>query len=152
MSLPDLNIGDNIDNFPNLCQEERWLIGFCINSASAVPKKTAQKRTQWNRSKIEIANNLYKVKHWKAFVAEYKDIKDECIATWFIDPPYQYGGIYYRYNNSKLDYSDLAEWCQTRIGQVIVCENDKADWLPFTPLAELHGQLHTTKEVIYTQG
>jgi len=151
LALPDLNVGDNVDNFTQLSQEEKWLIGFCINSASAMPKKTAQVRTQWNRSKKEIAENLYKIKHWKVMAGDYTEITSSKEATWFIDPPYQYGGIYYRYNNSKMDYQALSKWCLERKGQIIVCENTKADWLPFKPLVELRGQLHTTTEAIYYQ-
>lgn len=69
-------------------------------------------------------------------------------SKWFIDPPYQYGGKHYPKN--QLDYSLLATWCQTRIGQVIVCENDKAKWLKFKPLATMQGQLHVSKESIWT--
>jgi hypothetical protein len=158
LNLPDFSVGDNVDDFPNLTQEQRWLIGFCINSASAVPKKTAQVRTQWNRSKIEIANNLYKVKHWVVEEGDYNYysliFSGSWTATWFIDPPYQFGGEYYHSscNNTKLNYTELAGWCKSLSGQVIVCENSKANWLPFTPLADLHGQLHTTKEVVYIQG
>ena len=52
-------------------------------------------------------------------------------------------------NNKNIDYNDLAEWCKSRNGQIIVCENTKADWLDFKPLAELKGQLHTTMEAIW---
>jgi len=148
LSLPDLKEGDNVDNFKQLSQEENWLIGFCINPGSACPKKTARARSRWNKNKLDIAGNLYKIKHWKAILGDYADVPNQ-LATWFIDSPYQYGGEYYRINNSKLDYPKLAEWCLNREGQVIVCENSKADWLPFTPLVELNGQLHKTMEVIY---
>src|SRR5690349_4641809 len=30
LKLPDLNPGDNVDSFTQLCDEEKWLIGFCI--------------------------------------------------------------------------------------------------------------------------
>ena len=59
-------------------------------------------------------------------------------------------GQYYRFNNKKIDYTKLAEWCKERQGQIIVCENTKADWLDFKPLVELQGQLHKTTEAIWT--
>jgi hypothetical protein len=34
--------GDKVDNY-DLSIEEKYLIGFCINSASAQPKKTVAK-------------------------------------------------------------------------------------------------------------
>jgi hypothetical protein len=42
-------------------------------------------------------------------------------------------GYLYPYN--RLNYSELAAWCRSRPGQVIVCEEEGADWLPFRPLA-----------------
>ena len=78
---------------------------------------------------------------------EFDDINN-LTATWFIDPPYQYGGQYYRHKFN--DYENLANYCLSRKGQIIVCENTKADWLPFRPLKDMHGQLHTTTEAIYT--
>ena len=150
LNLPDLREGQNVDDFKMLSDEERYLIGFCINPASAMPKKTARPRSRWNKNKIEISENIYKIKHWKAEVKDYKDI-DNVNATWFIDPPYQHGGIYYRMNNKSIDYNDLGNWCKSRRGQVIVCENTKADWLDFNPLVEMNGQLHKTMESIYIQ-
>jgi len=54
-------------------------------------------------------------------------------ATWFIDPPYQHQGHVYPHGSDALDYRELADWCQTRTGQVIVTEAKPADWLPFEP-------------------
>ena len=54
-------------------------------------------------------------------------------ATWFIDPPYQHQGHRYPHGSNALDYEQLAGWCQTRLGQVIVTEAEPADWLPFEP-------------------
>lgn len=148
LSLPDLEVGQNIDDFKMLSEEEKWLIGFCMNPASAAPKKTSSKRCKWNNNKIYISKNVYKVKHWKVKCDDFKNIKN-VKATWYIDPPYKYGGIYYRMNNKYIDYDDLANWCKSRNGQVIVCENTKADWLNFTPLIDLRGQLHVTTEAIW---
>ena len=148
LALPDLEIGENVDDFKLLSDEEKWLMGFCINPASACPKKTTSKRSRWNKNKLEIAKNVYKVKHWKVKCDEFKNIKN-IKATWYIDPPYKYGGIYYRMNNKNIDYQDLAEWCKTRNGQTIVCENTKADWLDFKPLVKMNGQLHQTMESIW---
>ena len=151
LGLPDLDVGDKVDSFTQLCDEERWLIGFSINTASAIPKKTASKRSAWNKHKVFIANNIYKIKHWTLILGEY-NVLDNFKATWFIDSPYQHGGIYYRMNSSKIDYSVLGDWCKSRNGQVIVCENTKADWLDFKPLVVMNGQLHKTTEAIWTNG
>ena len=150
LSLPDMNAGDKVDNF-DLSEEERYLIGFCINSGSAQPKKTVAKYNSWNRAKVEIASNIYKIKHWKITNLSYDEL-DNVEATWYIDPPYQYGGEWYHssVNNKKLDFESLSMYCKERLGQTIVCENSKADWLPFKPLVEMNGQLHKTMEVIWT--
>jgi hypothetical protein len=67
-------------------------------------------------------------------------------ATWFIDPPYAPVNITTKTGNPKgqgygsgcqasdIDFSRLAEFAGTRRGQVIVCEQAGATWLPFTPL------------------
>lgn len=93
---------------------------------------------------------MYKIKHWKIYNKSFLDVENEK-ATWFIDPPYQFGGQYYHSssNNSHLNYNLISQWAKERIGDVIVCENSKADWLPFEPLINLKGQLHTTMEVIF---
>jgi hypothetical protein len=54
-------------------------------------------------------------------------------------------------NSSELKYNELAEWCKSRNGQVIVCENTKADWLPFKPMKRLQGVSNTfTTEAIWS--
>jgi site-specific DNA-adenine methylase len=72
---------------------------------------------------------------------DYTDAPDE-EATWFIDPPYHVGsraqqrGMGYAEdcNSAALDYEALADWCRSRKGQKIVCEQDGAKWLPFAHL------------------
>jgi len=152
-TLPDLTEGLDLDTL-NICEGERALLGFLANPASAVPKKTVTKRGEksWPRQRQYILDNLYKVKHWKIFKDTFTNIEN-IEATWFIDPPYQFGGKYYHssVSNKLIDYPELAKWCRSRKGEVIVCENSTADWLSFHPLAELNGQLHKTLEVIYYQ-
>jgi hypothetical protein len=59
-------------------------------------------------------------------------------ATWFIDPPYVgRAGALYRHGSRDIDYAALGTWCKDRQGQVIVCEGEGADWLPFEPLTEV---------------
>lgn len=56
-------------------------------------------------------------------------------ATWFIDPPYQVvQGEQYPNGAQSIDFAALGDWCRSRRGQVIVCESEGADWLPFSPL------------------
>jgi hypothetical protein len=61
-------------------------------------------------------------------------------ATWYIDPPYRgRAGALYRHGSRDIDYAALGAWCKERAGQVIVCEGEGADWLPFERLADVVG-------------
>jgi 16S rRNA G966 N2-methylase RsmD len=148
LSLPDIKTGQNINTFTELAPVEKQLIGFCINACSSQPKKTAKDYNSWSKYKTIISDNIHKIKHWTFIQGEYT-VAPDIEATWFIDPPYQYGGEYYRYSNKHIDFINLGKWSMNRNGQVIVCENDKADWLKFEQLKPLNGQLHKTNEVIY---
>lgn len=84
-------------------------------------------------------------------------------STWFIDPPYQPPvepvstssprgkGYAAGCDNRAIDYKDLALWAQARQGQVIVCEQEGATWLPFVRLAEhQNGSGRKAMEMIWT--
>lgn len=155
LKLPDVENGEElakINGFNELLDEEKWLIGFSVNNGSVTPKNFAGQMNfnSWFRDKKEIANNLYKIKHWDIRNDDYINL-DNIKATWFIDPPYQFGGELYKHSNENIDFKSLAKWCKSRNGQVIVCENSKADWLPFTELKKMSGQCHETMEVMYYQ-
>lgn len=155
LALPILAPGERIDESHHswLAPEERWLIGFFINQASSVPKKTATKRTQWNESsRARVARLVDEIRHWRVINGDYTDAPPGR-ATWFIDPPYAgRGGTFYRAScsNRRLDYVELARWVDCREGQVIVCENEEASWLPFSHLASHHSVRNVYKrEVLY---
>lgn len=86
----------------------------------------------WNETvRSRIASDLICIKHWKVTNLSYLDLPDiEC--TDFVDPPYESLPKSYEYNT--INYQQLAEWCRSRKGQVIVCEREGASWLPFKPL------------------
>lgn len=73
-------------------------------------------------------------------------------ATWFIDPPYQYANRRgYKYGASTIDFERLKEFVLSRRGQVIVCEQEGADWMPFMPLGGIvthRGSV--SREVVWT--
>ena len=160
--LPHLKKGDDIRNF-NLSQEELYLVGFCVGNGRSSPgyKVTAfgdkthypkedsrwRPNSTWTLTRNRILKYLDMIKNWKITNIDYKDLPD-IEATWYIDPPYQFGGDLYVEN--KINYQELAEWCKSRKGLVIVCENSKADWLPFKFLTEMSGSKHRTTEVIWT--
>lgn len=139
----------------NLCEEANLLMGFLVAKASQAPRDkptsraTTSRPNNINHQLKFIASNLFKIKHWEIRLGSYAEIKNE-EATWFIDPPYQVGGYVYVKNNKNWNYAELAEWCKSREGQVIVCENTKADWLPFSPMKELQGSIHGTTEAIWS--
>jgi site-specific DNA-adenine methylase len=148
LGLPDFKRGDVIDR--NKCETlaHSYLLGFMTAIGKSQPGMTVSPwgALQYERRKKNIANNLYKIKHWKIKCGDYKDLQNTA-STWFIDPPYFIGGSKYAHN--KIDYTTLSEWCKTRVGQIIVCENTKANWLPFKPLKQLHGCKHVTMEATW---
>ena len=151
MGLPDMVNGQSVDDL-NISQPEKWLIGFCINQGSAQPKKmyrTSERHnfTRWADDKRRIANSVDKIRHWKIDQGDYTIVANES-ATWFIDPPYQVGGKWYV--ESEIDLLALSVWSKSRMGQVIVCENTKANWLPFTPIGNMVGAYSKTTEAIWS--
>jgi hypothetical protein len=148
LGLPDLHEGQSLDSF-DIPREAKYLIGFCINNGSAQPKKTPKDFNSWNENKRTIAASLFKIKHWRVELGDYQHIPDQ-EATWFIDPPYQYGGEWYVKNNKTINFCELGSWCRARDGQIIVCENMKADWLPFYAMHEMTGAYSTTTEAIWS--
>ena len=118
----------------------RSLIGFWLNKGVAEPKKTP---SVWARSgerpnsfwgpaiKERIAAQVPSIRHWVVKNRSY-ELARNVRSTWFIDPPYQGEcGSSYRYRS--IDYGALGEWCRGLQGQILVCEQAGADWLPFQP-------------------
>lgn len=157
MQHKDFYVGQNIGQV-SLVKPHRDLIGFCINRGSVEPKSVVQKwscqvasKPNWASTTAfqleRIARVLPEIKHWQVRLGDYRTLPN-VEATWFIDPPYRFGGEHYKENG--IDYSELSEWCKTRNGQVIVCENSKAEWLPFVPLTKIQGQRTKTTESFWT--
>ena len=150
-ALPDIQPGDCLDDHGELAAPERYLLGFYANPGSSIPKKTATSRCAWTlNAKVRLAWLTTKIGHWKVTHGSYERCP-EMVATWFVDPPYVKGGQHYSKGSKGIDYPALADWCRERQGQVIVCENEGADWLPFKPLAPMNGQRHRTLERVWTQ-
>lgn len=157
ISLPELpEPGDCVDDY-NIPQEARWLIGFWLNRGSAQPKKsrtayssrTDRGQLNWGlRAKERIASQLDAIRSWKVVEGSFASVPDHK-ATWFVDPPYGEKGKYYRHGFD--DYESLGPWCLTRRGQVIVCENEGAVWLPFEPLGSFKSSNGRSREVVYLQ-
>ena len=149
LGLPDVEPGQSVDDLP-LTEELRWLVGWWVNFGGTAPGKTlsslgrsgprgdAERYAVFWGPKVRerIAAQLPAIRHWRLIEGDWSEAPD-AEATWFVDPPYAEMGKYYRYGSARLDFAALAAWCRIRRGQVIVCENDGADWLPFKHFRDL---------------
>jgi site-specific DNA-adenine methylase len=148
LALPDLACGQSVDDL-TVPQEAKWLIGMWLNSGAARPCKTpsawmnlelrdpkfgSPSRCQfWGAGiRARLAAQREQIQHWRLVLGDYTAAPDT-EATWFIDPPYQLMGRHYDCGSDQINYFSLAAWCRSRRGQVMVCENVGADWLPFRP-------------------
>ena len=159
LALPDLQPEQTLNDLA-IPQEARWLIGFSINAAVSSP---CLRPSKWMRQgensaqfwsakcRARIAAQLSGIRAWKAVVASYADIDVTPCSTWFVDPPYADKGKHYPFGASQMEYKHLATWCRALQGQVIVCENDGATWLPFRPLHHAQSQRkgRISREVVW---
>lgn len=159
--IPDVPLNGSVDDL-GICQEARWLVGFWLNRATTGPRKTP---SRWMREKIRpgsfwgnrvretIASQLRFIRDWEVHNCSYENCPVWRKSTWFIDPPYESAGQHYRFGSNDIDYKHLAEWCRGRRGQVIVCENKGAKWLPFKPVAEVKTTRsgRRSKEVVWVK-
>lgn len=161
LGIPDVPIGGSVDDL-KIPQEARWLVGFWMNRGAASPRKSPSKWMRegvrpgsfWgNRVRQTIARQVDSVRHWRITQGSYEACDVTGPATWFIDPPYQVAGTHYKFGSADIDFRRLGEWCRSRRGQVIVCENEGADWLPFRDLADIKTTRtgRRSREVIWTQ-
>lgn len=164
LSLPLIDFDKSVDDY-NICQEAKYLIGYFLADGRGVPSKKHTSRSinkirikddacnRWtNAKKAQIANQLEYIRHWKIEQKSYDAIENED-ATWFIDPPYQKAGKNYKESSKNIDFTHLSEWCKQRQGEIIVCENEGATWLPFELFKTVQNVLNRpTQEVVYYQG
>ena len=158
----------HVDDLPaqRYGQEIKWLVGWWLSPGAAAgpstkaygwggdgPKGHKGRSDVWGeKCKQRIASQLHRIRHWTIQQDSYEVLDPTIKATWFVDAPYQEMGKHYVHGSTAIDYALLATWCQSLQGQVIVCENKGADWLPFEPLCEMvGGQRHRTIEMMWTQ-
>jgi hypothetical protein len=135
----------HVDELPGwLPQEARWLVGLRFCAGDSRPRAKASRWTAPDAWLDSLAWQLGEIRHWKVIEGDYSRAPD-LNATWFIDPPYQVAGgadrrpgargrVRYPFGSDGIDFVALSGWCQSRAGQVIVCENVGASWLPFKEL------------------
>lgn len=164
-ALPLMGPHDHVHDL-SVPQEARWLIGWWLNKGMTAPCNIPSRwmreplpgrvETYWGEGIRErLARQVSSIRHWRAEVAPFESVPD-VTATWFIDPPYRgTPGSRYTHSNAAIDYAALAEWCKSRPGQVMVCENVGADWLPFEPFMMAkasagHGRAGVSNEALWT--
>lgn len=145
---------ETLDDYKFDCIEAKWLMGFLVSYGVEAPRliatdKHLHRPNFINFSLIRISKQLFKIRHWKFLHESYENIENKK-ATWFIDPPYQYGGHSYIHSNKNIDFNHLNSWSREREGQVIVCESMKADWMDFIPMATHKGRTGMQQEGIWS--
>ena len=151
LALPRLKRGEKFKDHTQLSEIEKKFYGFITQAGSTGERYTVgtMQGVNVDADLKKIAKQLFKIRHWEIKLGCYTEIPNE-EATWFIDPPYQFGGHEYKHSNKKINFTELGEWCKERDGQIIVCENTKANWLPFKPMLEMQGTMFKTTEAIYS--
>lgn len=146
-NLPILKRGEKISDY-NLSEGESLFLSFVVSEATTTGRNMVTERAATKVAyKIKTTKDILpKIKHWEIKQGCYTELENKT-ATWFIDPPYQRGGEHYPCRN--IDFKRLGEWSRERNGQVIVCENDGADWLDFIPLKSYWGGMKRSTEVIW---
>ena len=132
-------------------------MGFWLNRCKSRPavkpsqwmqrNKASKPRNFWGPEVRErIASQQQYIRHWKMVCSHYLGAKEH-EAAWFVDPPYQEKGRHYRC--WQVDYGVLAFWAATRKGQVMVCEQSGATWLPFAPLCTAKNRHNTGSDEVW---
>lgn len=160
LRLPDLPKGGTLDDL-TLAEGPRMLIAYNLGFGQMprtryTPRALNSPTAVWGPVfRARVAAQVDKIRHWRVIEGDYS-LAPDIPASWFIDPPYEKMGAYYRCSAKAIDFAKLGRWCRTRRGQVMVCENAGATWLPFRPfLAAPSSNEHrsgASHEVIWTNG
>lgn len=122
-----------------LRREAQILVSFWCARGRVRPSEIVSKwmtSKQWptsfwgEKSRARVATQVKQIRRWRVIEGDYREAPD-VRATWFVDPPYAV--LRRNYLASVGDYPALGQWCRSRSGTVIVCEQAGADWLPFAP-------------------
>jgi len=143
-ALPD--VFEHFDEVQALPLGSRRLVQFWIAKGRAEPSgrlspwyfqyRNANDCCVWGPAvKRRIITQKPLIAQWTIDQASYRDIP-LIEAHWHVDPPYN-NEAGSRYPFSDIDFQHLAAWCQSLPGEVDVCENVGAAWLPFEPLYEV---------------
>lgn len=113
----------------------------CLGATGYRKQVTTWGERDWHQVLPRLEYWIPRISHWSLTSSDYLNFtfaKGTFLATWFVDPPYaNAAGADYRTND--VDYAILGQWCKSCDGQVIVCENEGATWLPFKHLTARAG-------------
>lgn len=147
MSIGMIPSNGSVDDL-KISQEAKWFVGFWLQQAATRPGLTRGKWSKWSPAvRARVAAQVEKIKHWKVYECSYENTPVQGPSTWFIDPPYQVDGKHYKCSSKSIDFGRLGDWCKSRRGQAIVCENQGADWLPFEKLRATHSASKSEKSL-----
>lgn len=147
LSLPDVPLTGSLRqrHFEELTLGERTLIGFWLAKGRAAPNTVPSPWVAEYPTRLwgpEIRKRLSefpaRVKHSRVINGDYTKAPN-IRATYFVDATYFSTGQGYQHGSRGIDFWRLAQWCMARQGQVIVCENSDANWLPFKLLGFVNG-------------
>jgi site-specific DNA-adenine methylase len=146
-NMPDLQPGEKSSEFLHIIHAATKM-AFKYKTIKVTPVLARN----WEISKRVMADGLGKIKHWEIICGDYTEAPN-VEATWFIDPPYMSEpGMGYGHSSAKMDYAQLAKWSLERQGEIICCEGEHGNYLPFSTLLELKGVAgKSSKEKIFYQ-
>jgi hypothetical protein len=163
---------DSVEELPsNVSVNARTLVGFTLNDGVASPRKilsaglkrsreTGRHYAGWTAARrSRTATSISAIKHWKIIEGDYS-LSPDLEATWFVDPPYYQAGRHYPYFLPPEAYGPLGAWCKERRGQILVCEAEGAQWLPFSsfrtirsgPIRQRHEEVLWIHETLEPEG
>ncbi len=144
-NLPSLKPGEKSSEFLHIIHASTKM-AFKYKTIKVTPVLARN----WEISKRLMSENLFKIKHWKIILGDYT-LAPDIEATWFIDPPYKNEpGMGYYHSSANLNYENLSNWSLKRKGELIFCEGEYGDYLPFKPLIDLKGVAgKVSKELIF---
>lgn len=142
LDLPDVaNEGDEVYDH-DIPLGAKHLIGFWLTKgATPVARRGAYAASdKWRHLfwrpdiKRRIASQLTMIQGWTSSCGDFEDAPRRDDALYFIDPPYQQAGKFYKVRFDE--YERLGDWAMNLPGRVIVCEGADADWMPFRPMGD----------------
>ena len=134
---------ENFDQVAALAHGPRTLAQFWVSKGRAEPSgklspwyfqyRNARDCRVWGAAvKRRIIEQKPLIAAWTIEQRSYADVP-LVPAHWHVDPPYD-NAAGSRYPYSRVDFAHLGAWCRSLPGEVDVCENVGAKWLPFEPL------------------